>query len=396
MRILFLTYSYLPNLGGVERSVYNLSRLFAGRGHSVTVVTHSGSAIPFRWRSAGLPPVLRLHIPSQTDPRLLVRLLRPGLNAFNLLLLTAFCRLQRIDVVHAHLLNMDTVYAGWLARLLGVPFVLTLRGGETEEWIHNGVRLRYLIHCLQEADFITAVCRSLLEQAVRLVPEIAGHAMVIPNPVDPGAITALADLSLVLPQSRPYLLFAGRLEAMKDLACLLDAYGLCVAADPGFPPDLVVIGEGSLAESLQRRCFAGPAAARIRFLGRLSQSDTLCWMRSALAIVLPSRCSEGCPNVVLEAMALGTPLVVSDLPSLCEWVDDRVTGLVFPVGQPEALAVALQELNDDPEGRARRAQVAMERLAMRFDMASVAQGYEAIYESLLRQQPTPQRDAAEG
>lgn len=382
MNSLFLTYSFLPNLGGVERSVHNLALLMLQRGHAVTVVTHGGSAIPFRYRFAPFPPVLRLHIPSQTDPRWLVRSIRPVLNALNLLALVGFCLLHRIDVVHAHLLNIDTLYAGWLARLLGIRFVLTLRGGETEEWIHNKARCEYVMDRLHEADFITAVSRSLLDQAAVLAPQILERSAVIPNPVDPEALLALAGTSTVVPQSRPYLLFAGRLEAMKDVACLLDAYALRVAADPGFPADLLIVGEGSLRESLQRRAQASGAVARIRFLGRLSQADTLRWIRSAIALVLPSRCSEGCPNVLLEAMALETPVLVSDLPSLREWVEDRSSGLVFPVGRPDVLAARLQDLVADPRARDRWVATAGSRLRTHFAMGSVASAYEAIYASL--------------
>ncbi|MEB3170715.1 MAG: glycosyltransferase family 4 protein [Synechococcaceae cyanobacterium] len=390
MNILFLTYSYLPNLGGVERSVHNLARLLSGRGHAVTVVTHGGSAVPFHYRSAALPPVLRLHIPSQTDPRRRVRALRPVLNALNLSVLAGFCLLHRIDVIHAHLLNMDTLYGSWLARLLGIRFVLTLRGGETEEWIHNKARFRYVVNRLEEADFITAVSRSLLDQAAVLVPQILDRSAVIPNPVDPEALQKLAGTSAVIPQSRPYLLFAGRLEEMKDVACLLDAYTLRIAADPGFPADLVIAGEGSLRQSLQRHALVGAAASRIRFLGRLSQADTLRWIRSALALVLPSRCSEGCPNVLLEAMALKTPVLVSNLPSLREWVEDGSSGLVFPVGRPDALAARLHDLVAHPRARERWAETAASRLQTHFAMASIASAYEVIYASL------PERRAARG
>ena len=382
MNLLFLTYSYLPNLGGVERSVHNLALLLGARGHAVSVATHGGTAFPWRHRATVTPPVFWLHIPNQTDSRFLVRWLRPALNSLNLLSLLAFCLVHRIDVVHGHLLNMDTVYAGWLSRLLGIRFVLTLRGGETEEWIPSETRRRYLLDRLQEADFITAVSRSLLEQAAVLDAAILERGAVIPNPVNVEALRGLARQSSVSEQERPYLLFAGRLEAVKDVACLLDAYAQQVAADPGFPPDLFIVGEGSLRESLQRRALASGASARIHFLGRLSQSDTLGWISSALALVLPSRSSEGCPNVLLEAMALETPVLVSDLPSLAELVEDRISGLVFPVGRADVLAARLRELVSDSSARDRWVASAGIRLRSHFAMATVASAYEAIYASL--------------
>ncbi len=382
MNLLFLTYSYLPRLGGVERSVHNLALLLGSRGHVVTIVTHGGAAFPFRCRPKSSPAVVELHLPNQTDSRYLVRWLRPALNALNLLILFVFCIRNRIDIVHGHMLNMDTVYAGWLARLLGVRFVLTLRGGETEEWSFSDSRRSYLLNRLQDADFVTALSRSLLEQAASLDPRILSRAAVIPNPVDAEAIRALACTPLPTPHQGPFLLFAGRLEAMKDVACLLEAYDQLIGADPGFLADLLIVGDGSLGDALQRQALASAASARIHFLGRRSQADTLSLMRSALALILPSLSSEGCPNVLLEAMALETPVVVSDLPSLGEWVEDRVTGLVFPVGRPDRLAACLQDLVVDPSACERRVACARIRLRSRFAMSRVARDYEAIYASL--------------
>jgi glycosyltransferase involved in cell wall biosynthesis len=385
LKILFLTYSYLPNLGGVERSVFNLARLMIRRGHEVTVATHGGTAVPFRYQQSPQPATLRIHIPNQSDSRLVVCALRPFLNLLNIIILASFCLGRQIDVVHAHLLNIDTLYAGWLLRLLAIRFVLTLRGGETEEWMHCEARRIYLLRRLGEADAVTAVSRSLLDQAAALVPEIRSRASVIPNPVDCEAIVHLARSSTAQPPASPYLVFCGRLEAMKDVTCLVEAYAQRVAADPAFVPDLVIIGTGSLEDPLRRQARIGAAAGRIHFLGRLAHADTLRWMASALALVLPSRCSEGCPNVLLEAMALSTPVVVSDLPSLREWVDHRVSGLVFPVGRPEVLASRLGELVAEPLARQSRAQVARERMGRQFAMDGIACAYEAIYAGSSRQ-----------
>ena len=225
VRVLFLTYSYLPNLGGVERSVHNLAHLLGAHGHDVAVATHDLRAVPFRWRSDARPPTLHVHVPSQTDPRPTVRAFRAVINPVNLVTLAAFCRRRRIEAVHAHHLNTDTVYAPRLARLLGIRFVLTLRGGETEEWITTPARRRYVVEQLAAADAVTGVSASLLEQAAALVPAVATRASVIPNPVDATALRgAMAPPPPTSAERAPYVLFAGRLEAMKHVECLLDAY----------------------------------------------------------------------------------------------------------------------------------------------------------------------------
>jgi len=380
VRVLFLTYSYLPNLGGVERSVHNLARLLRTHGHEVAVATHDLRAVPFRWTPSDRPPTLHVHVPSQTDPRPAVRVFRAAINPLNVATLAAFCRLRRIDVVHAHHLNTDTVYARRLARLLGVRFVLTLRGGETEEWITTPARRRYVVEQLAAADAVTAVSASLLEQAAALVPAITARASVIPNPVDPAALHAvMAPPSPADAGHAPYVLFAGRLEAMKHVECLLDAYAAAIAANPALGVELVVAGAGSLAASLEARARAGLGGGRIRFLGRVDYARMLRLITEARAVVLPSRCSEGCPNVVLEAMALGTPVVLSDLASHTELVEDGVSGLLFPVGDAPQLARHLATLAARPERAAALAAAATASLRIRHDGATIAARYGAIY-----------------
>lgn len=380
VRVLFLTYSYLPNLGGVERSVHNLALLLGAHGHDVAVATHDLRAVPFRWSPEARPPTLHVHVPSQTDPRPTVRAFRAVVNPLNVATLAAFCRRRGIEVVHAHHLNTDTVYARRLARLLGLRFVLTLRGGETEEWITTPARRRYVIEQLAHADAVTAVSASLLDQAATLVPAIAARASVIPNPVDPEALRAtMAAPSPAEPRRAAYVLFAGRLEPMKNVECLLDAYGIAVRENPALGVDLLVAGAGSLAASLEARARAGAAAARIRFLDRVDYPRMLRLIAEARAIVLPSRCSEGCPNVVLEAMALGTPVVLSDLGSHRELVEDGVSGLLFPVGDAARLARHLQDLAARPERGVAVASAATAHLLARHDGATIAARYGAIY-----------------
>jgi glycosyltransferase involved in cell wall biosynthesis len=170
---------------------------------------------------------------------------------------------------------------------------------------------------------------------------------------------------------------------MKDVECLLDAFHALVAADPGFEPELLIAGEGSLGDALRARASRGPAADRVRFLGRVSHGETLRLVAAARLLVLPSRCSEGCPNVILEAMALGTPVVVSDLPSLREMVDHGVDGSVFAIGDREQLRARLAELAADPELRAALAAGGRARVRARHRDAVVAAHYAEVYARVL-------------
>jgi phosphatidylinositol alpha-mannosyltransferase len=367
----------------VQRSAHNLAQHLARRGHDVSIAAHAPGRFGIsRARANGLP-VLGLNVPSPftLHPSYLVR--RYALDALNVAALATWCRARRVRVVHCHLINVDTRYALSLARLAGVRIVVTLRGGETEHWLEtHPARSRYIRRILERADRVTAVASDLLRQACTLSPSVADKSTVIPNAAVPAALVKRAgEGSLLAAARQPYVLFVGRLEEMKDVPVLIDAFAHA-CAEPSFPHTLVVAGSGSLEPELRRRAQDGAARDRIVFVGSTSYADTLRVIRDATVLVLPSRSSEGCPNVALEAMALGTPVIVSDLPSLVEVVGGGDAGAIFPRGDARALADRLVVLTSDTALRDRYVLAAKQRLDMRHRVDDVVSAYERIYESV--------------
>jgi glycosyltransferase involved in cell wall biosynthesis len=165
---------------------------------------------------------------------------------------------------------------------------------------------------------------------------------------------------------RPYLLFVGNIEPKKGLEALLDAYARIA---PALGLDLVLAGRPGwrcekLLERLRRWC--GPG--RVVLAGRVSDEELVRLYQGAWAFVFPSLC-EGFGLPVLEAMAAGAPVIHSNHPAVREVVGSA--GVVFPVGDGEALAKALRHLNASPNlrnelvaaGRLRAAQFTWERRA---------------------------------
>jgi len=151
--------------------------------------------------------------------------------------------------------------------------------------------------------------------------------------------------------------FAGRLSPEKGVDTLIAAVGRL-----GPSAVLQVAGEGSDGDGL-RRLADELAPGRVIFHGRLSGADTQSLLRSAAVVAVPSRWYENQPMVVLEAMALGVPVVASDMGGLPELVEPGVTGALVPPDDEDALAAALAALLAEPEralamGRAARAGIA--------------------------------------
>ncbi len=137
--------------------------------------------------------------------------------------------------------------------------------------------------------------------------------------------------------SRHGALFVGRLSEEKGGDVLTTAW-----RSVDYP--LRIAGDGPLAPQLRTR-----APANVTFLGQISPQDVRREMAAAAVLIVPSTCLEAFPLVLAEAFAAGLPVIVSDIGALQEIVEQGVTGVRVPVGQPDTLAAAVNGLVDDPE-----------------------------------------------
>lgn len=153
---------------------------------------------------------------------------------------------------------------------------------------------------------------------------------------------------------RPFFLFAGRLEPLKGADRLVRVFAGVKGAD------LLVAGDGSQAEELRRLAGSDPA---VRFLGRLAQPQLLALIRAARAMIVPSVGYETFGLSAVEAMALGTPVVVRALGPLPELVEE---GGGLAVADDDELAAALQGLVDDQDRARRLGEEASAVVAARF------------------------------
>jgi glycosyltransferase involved in cell wall biosynthesis len=142
-----------------------------------------------------------------------------------------------------------------------------------------------------------------------------------------------------------YALFAGRLSSEKGLRNLLEAWKNV----KGLP--LKIAGDGPLREELQS--FASMHNLPIEFLGYVNYSEVLALTGDAVFLVVPSEWYEGFPMVVVQALACGTPVIASRLGSLDEIVEEGKTGLKFEAGNPQDLAIRVNELASDRSRLAR-------------------------------------------
>ena len=172
-----------------------------------------------------------------------------------------------------------------------------------------------------------------------------------------------------------YGLFVGRLSAEKGLDTLLGAWKVLRADVP-----LKIVGDGPLAATVRD---AAAGDSRIQWLGRKSAREVLELAGAAKFLVLPSKCFENFPRVVVEAFAKGTPVVASDFGAMAEVVNHGRTGLRFAPADASDLSAKVEHLAADPEGLVRMRQAARIEYERKYTEQSNYDTLLGIYERVV-------------
>lgn len=174
---------------------------------------------------------------------------------------------------------------------------------------------------------------------------------------------------------KPFILSVGRLDEQKGFDILLKAYSLSKLKETN---DLVIVGVGPEEKNLKQQAQDLGLAEKIHFVGWKQNPWT--WMKQAKAFVLSSRW-EGFGNVVIEAMACGTPTIVTDCAfGPREIVQDGISGLIAKTNDPHSLSRSMDQVISHPEVRLRLSQGAKKR-AEDFSAQHIVSQYENLFQS---------------
>ncbi len=281
----------------------------------------------------------------------------------------------RPDLIDAHYLYPDGVAAVELGRRFGLPVVLTARGNDVNLLPDSaGPRRRILTAC-RHAAAVVAVSPALKDRLVEIgvAPD---KVTVLRNGVDlerfrPATDRAALRARLGWQGDGPWLLSAGHLIPRKG-------HDLAIAALAEVPDaGLAIVGDGPEMASLHRLAGRLQVADRVRFLGRLAPTEMPDRFAAADALVLASS-SEGWANVLLEAMATGTPVVATESSGAAHMVQDPATGRVVAERSAAALAAALRDILAAPPDRA-----AVRARAEQFGWGETVDGLVALFQKVL-------------
>jgi glycosyltransferase involved in cell wall biosynthesis len=336
MRVAYVVSRYLPSTGGVETHVAQIASRVAARGHQVDVLTQEGDS--------SLPAV---EIIDGVTVRRFPLVLPDPVYPFSASLWRYLARHRtNYDLVHAHNYH---AFPSLGAALLGPrPLVFTPHyHGTGHRPLGRLLHLPYRVAgALMFKRSSAVICVSQFEATLvrRHFPFVSARVSVIPNGVDVAAINAAEPY----PQDRAVILSVGRLLGYKNVQRTVEALA---HLDESF--SLQVIGDGPARPSLEALAHRLQLDGRVRFLGRVDESELYRWYRTAAVYVSMSG-EEAFGLTLLEALAGGARVVAADIPAHREVLSGIDGGRVVLVPQrlePEALASTIRQLAAVPAHR---------------------------------------------
>jgi len=288
-----------------------------------------------------------------------------------------FVRREGVDVIQTHGYK-ENICGLYLRRASGKPW-LTFVHGTTDE----NLKVR-LYHALDRfvaarADRIVPVSHELMR---RRVPTALRHKVrvvenaIVPRPRTVGA-EAVAQWRAQHTLTQPVVACVGRLSPEKGQDVLLRAAARL--REMGVRFQLSLVGDGPWRAELEALAARLKLDAYVRFVGQQKDMDLV--YAATDVLVLPSR-KEGMPNVVLEGMLAGLPLVATQVGAVPDMLTAGENGVLVPVGDDAALARALRDVLCDAAFARRIGERARTSLFPRFSIAQRAQNVEAVYSEL--------------
>lgn len=282
------------------------------------------------------------------------------------------------DLMHLWYPEVLTIPAAIIGRRRKIPLISTQRhriGGTVSLWNAIRDRVGALAHCLS-SKIVTNYCVDFEPDWFKKIVK-ARKGTVIPNAVSIRKELIRPSISEISKSFR--IVFVGRFVVQKRLDILLNAVSIC--RNYGCPVFADIYGRGSvrITRKMEELCQLLEIEAFVQFHG---YSDWQGRSSDYVVLVHPS-ITEGMPNVVVEAMALGIPVVASDIPENRSFIRGGIDACLVPPDDSVKLALVLMELQQSLSELNRYRQAGFE-LAEKFSLSRMIHSYQELYYSCVR------------
>jgi glycosyltransferase involved in cell wall biosynthesis len=385
LRILHVVPTYIPayRYGGPIYSVHGLCKALVLLGHDVSVFTtnvdgDNDSDVPLG-QPVDIDGVKVSYFPSKRLRRLYWS---PPMKT------SLEKQIPNSDIVHLHSIFLwPTWAAARSARRMGTPYIIAPRGMLVKELVarksHFAKSLWISLierNNLEHAAAIHVTTENEKEEARKFgftLPAVS----TVPNGVDVEElrkcpINIAPSISDII-QKKPFILYLGRINWKKGIDRLIPA----LSHVPDVP--LVIAGndEENYRPEIETIATSHGVSDRITFTGFVYGDDKAALLQNASVLVLPSY-SENFGNVVLEAMAVGCPVVVTPEVGVADLVQSSGAGMVI-IGSPETMGRGLQQMLSDPQRRKRMGERGRQTVEEHFTWSSIGAQMVGLYEKII-------------
>lgn len=373
MRILVLNHEFPPIGGGGGRAAEGICQILAQRGHEIKVLTSRIKGLPREEHRDGFEiiriPALRTK-PFQASFLSMAIYVLSGLwSGFRLI------RRFKPEIIHVHFAVPAGALAWMLSKLTGIPYVLTAHLGDVPGGVPEKTRdwFRWVFpftrSIWRDAEVRVAVSEYTRELALKHYDE---DILVIPNGVD---VEQFKPASIHIHRP-PVIVFAGRFAPQKAPVQVVRI--LHEVKD--LPWKCVMIGDGALMPGVKKTIAELKLEDRFELTGWITPEAVMKRFDESDILFMPSL-SEGLPVVGVQALAKGLAVVASRVGGFVDLVAEGENGRLLPPEDGKAMVSALRHYLTDHKGLLQARHCSLE-IARRFDIVSIADAYEKIYEGL--------------
>ena len=370
--ILVLCSGIYPDVtGGAEIHIFNVCRKLAERGYRVFVIC---PATKFSNKVSDTnSPFVRIYMKLWTKPFVtLSYIVKSFAESFRLR--------QQIEIVHAHTANYPMVDAFLLSLIFHKPYIISCQGSDIRIASRNFFHRIFQIPFLHNAENIVVVSNEISEILERKYGIPKCLTLVVGNGYDDKIRQEVQDIKLRAETERSMrIINVANMRPVKDHKTLLESFKKFTERMKGV--HLSLVGDGPLRRQLEEFC-TQQSIYDVEFLGKLAHRDALKHIADSDVFILTS-VEEGIPIVIIEALALGKPVIATAVGGIPEVVKDGVNGILVPPKSAEHIAKALERLLSDSGLRRKLGEAAAESVKD-YTWSKIAEKYERIYSIVVR------------
>ena len=379
-RVAYVVHTF--DMGGLERCIARLANHLDRSRFEPLVICLNRTGDAGDWITAADVDIVELHKRPGNDPRVIGRLAHE-------------LRQQRVDLVHSH--NWGTLLETTLAALrAGTSARVHAEHGLKQSGWKRYLRASLSRWSLLRTDALVAIADGVRDRLAQLGNRVADHVTLIPNGVDdtscrePGRRRRELRKQLNIPDSATVLGSVGRLAPVKDFATAIETLTCLHRHHP--ETHLVLVGGGPERKALEAKVGEAGLGGRVHLVGQ--QQNISHWL-TTFDVFVNSSLHEGMSLSILEAMAAGLPLAVTDVGENGALAGGSAPcGRVVPAGDARALAAAVRPMLEDSTVRRVLGERARRRFEDHYRTERMVDRYQQLYLDLLRNRAPTQAPAA--